>query len=183
MTQKTRALMLAAIAMALAAAAWAGAPAPAPFSFDAAPGRLPKNVVPLDYSISIVPNASAWTFSGSELVQLQFRSATATLQFNSVNETLHNVRLDGQPVKAVASDHSLQLTTVTLAAQARVGVHTLTFSYQGKIEKQPHGLFAQPYSIAGGGHGLLLSTQMEATDARRMFPCWDEPAFRALAIN
>ena len=155
------------------------APAPAPFSFDAAPGRLPKNVVPLSYFVSLVPNAAELKFSGSESVQLQFRSATATVVFNSVNETLRNVRLDGKPVKSVATDDSQQLTTVTLAAEAPIGPHTLTFSYQGKIEKQPHGLFAQPYEVAGGGHGLMLSTQMESTDARRMFPCWDEPAFRA----
>ena len=184
-SMKTRTSMLAASAMSLMAAVAAAtgvlpaAPAPAPFSFDAAPGRLPKNVVPLNYSVSIVPNPTKLTFTGSESVQLQFRSATATLVFNSVNETLHNVRLDGKPVKSVASDDTRQLTTVRLLAEAPTGPHTLSFSYQGKIEKQPHGLFAQPYEVAGGGPGLLLSTQMEATDARRMFPCWDEPAFRA----
>src|ERR1700681_3609316 len=185
MSMKTRTSMLAASAMSLMAAVAAAtgvlpaAPAPAPFSFDAAPGRLPKNVVPLNYSVSIVPNPTKLTFTVSESVQLQFRSATATLVFNSVNETLHNVRLDGKPVKSVASDDTRQLTTVRLLAQAPTGPHTLSFSYQGKIEKQPHGLFAQPYEVAGGGPGLLLSTQMESTDARRMFPCWDEPAFRA----
>src|SRR6202163_3209593 len=185
MSMKTRTSMLAASAMSLMAAVAAAtgvlpaAPAPAPFSFDAAPGRLPKNVVPLNYSVSIVPNPTKLTFTGSESVQLQFRSATATLVFNSVNETLHNVRLDGKPVKSVASDDTRQLTTVRLLAQAPTGPHTLSFSYQGKIKNQPHGLFAQPYEVAGGGPGLLLSTQMEATDARRMFPCWDEPSFRA----
>jgi aminopeptidase N len=157
----------------------APAAAPAPFSFDAAPGRLPKNVLPLTYHVSIVPKPDDMTFSGTESVQLQFRSATATVVFNSLNETLQDVRLDGKPVKSVASDDGKQLTTITLAADAPVGPHTLSFSYQGKIEKQPHGLFAQPYQVPGGGQELMLSTQMEATDARRMFPCWDEPAFRA----
>src|ERR1700728_4332356 len=174
-TMEARALMLAAIAVPLAVAA----PAPAPFSFDAAPGRLPKDVRPLDYEVSITPDATAWTFSGTESVQLQFRTSTATLLFNSVNESLHDVRLDGVPVKGVDSDKARQLTTVTLAAAAPIGLHRPTFSYAGKIERQPHGLYAQPYAIAGGGQGLLLSTQMESTDARRMFPCWDEPAYRA----
>ena len=182
MTLNKRALLLAAIAMSLASAASAasaGALPPAPFSFDTAPGRLPKDVVPLDYSVSIVPDAAALTVSGSESVQLQFRSASATLVLNSLNQTLHDVRLDGKPVKAVASDDTAQLTTVTLASVAPAGLHTLTFSFQGKIEQQPHGLFAQHYAVPGGGQGLMLSTQMEPTDARRMFPCWDEPAFRA----
>jgi aminopeptidase N len=174
-TLTARAVMLTAIAMPLAIAA----SAEAPFSFDAAPGRLPKDVVPVSYTITVVPNASALTFSGSESVQLRFRSATATVQFNSKNETLHDVRLDGRPVKDVVTNDDQQLTTVTLAAPAPIGLHTLTFSYRGKIETQPHGLFAQHYSKPDGGQGLLVSTLMEATDARRMFPCWDEPAFRA----
>jgi aminopeptidase N len=155
------------------------AAAPQPFSFDKAPGRLPKDVVPIDYSVSISPDADKLSISGTESVQLQFRAPSATVVFNSLNETLSDVRLDGKPVKAVASDDAQQLTTVTLAESAPVGMHTLSFSYQGKIEQQPHGLFVQHYQLPGGKSGLMLSTQMESTDARRMFPCWDEPAFRA----
>jgi aminopeptidase N len=158
----------------LAPAAWCGAP----FSFDSAPGRLPKDVVPLSYEVAVVPDVGSLSFAGTETIRLQFRTATATVQFNSLNETLSQVRLDGKPVKAVTSNDQQQLTTVTLTHPA-VGLHTLSFSYRGKIETQPQGLFAQKYSKPAGGEGLLLSTQMEATDARRMFPCWDEPAFRA----
>jgi aminopeptidase N len=174
-TLTARAVMLTAIAMPLAIAA----SAEAPFSLDTVPGRLPKDVVPVSYSITVVPNASALTFTGSESVQLNFRSPTATVQFNSKNETLHDVRLDGRSVKDVVTNDDQQLTTVTLAASAPIGLHTLTFSYRGTIETQPHGLFAQHYSRPDGAQGLILTTQMEATDARRMFPCWDEPAFRA----
>jgi aminopeptidase N len=164
----------------LSAATMAILPATAaPFSFDQAPGRLPKNVVPSSYTIAIVPNTTALTLTGRESVLIRVRSATDTIQFNSLNETLHGVRLDGKPVKRVVSNDEQQLTTVTLIAPATPGMHTLSFNYSGKIETQPHGLFAQPYAGPDGAQGLMLSTQMEATDARRMFPCWDEPAFRA----
>ena len=169
-----RRLCFAAFCCSLAPAAWCGAP----FSFESAPGRLPKNVVPLSYDVAIVPDADALRLTGTESVRLQFRAATATVQFNSLNETLSHVLLDGKPVKSVASNDEQQLTTVTLTKPA-TGLHTLRFSYSGKIETQPVGLFAQKYTKPGGGEGVLLSTQMEATDARRMFPCWDEPAFRA----
>jgi aminopeptidase N len=163
------------IAMALSLPALAAAP----FSFDAAPGRLPKDVVPLDYSVKIVPDADALTIDGTESVTLQFRRATATVIFNSLNETLHDVRFDGRAVQSVATDDARQLTTITLAGAARPGRHRLTFSYLGKIEIQPRGLFRQSYTRLGGARGMLLSTKMEGTDARRMFPCWDEPAFRS----
>jgi aminopeptidase N len=164
----------AALCCLLAPSAWCGAP----FSFESAPGRLPKNVVPVSYDVAVVPDADALRFTGTESVRLQFRTATATVQFNSLNETLSHVLLDGKPVKTVISSNEQQLTTVTLSKPA-AGVHTLSFSYTGKIETQPQGLFAQKYAKSGGGQAVMLSTQMEATDARRMFPCWDEPAFRA----
>jgi len=164
----------AALCCALAPAAWCGAT----FSFESAPGRLPKNVVPISYDVRIVPDADALRLTGTESVQLQFRAATATVQFNSLNETLNHVLLDGKPVKSVTSNDEQQLTTVTLTRPVS-GLHTLSFSYSGKIETQPQGLFAQKYTKPGGGQAVLLSTQMEATDARRMFPCWDEPSFRA----
>ncbi|HVH83497.1 MAG TPA: M1 family metallopeptidase, partial [Steroidobacteraceae bacterium] len=94
-------------------------------------------------------------------------------------ERLTDVRLDGVPVSAVESDDAQQLTTVRLAQAAPAGEHTLSFSYTGRLETQPHGLFVQPYLTSDGSQRRLLSTKMESTDARRMFPCWDEPAFRA----
>jgi aminopeptidase N len=161
--------------LAMPVAGWADAP----FAFDSAPGRLPKDVVPLDYTIDLVPDIAARTFSGSETVALQFRSPSASIVFNSLNESLHGVRLDGRRVQSVVSDQARQLTVVTLPAPATVGQHTLSFAYSGKIETLSRGLFVQPYTVGDGRQRLMLSTKMESTDARRMFPCWDEPAFRA----
>jgi aminopeptidase N len=153
--------------------------AAAPFSFDAAPGRLPKNVLPVDYTIAVVPDLEAKTLTGTETVTLRVRAATDTLVLNSLNEKLTDVRLDGTAARRVLGDDGQQLTTVTLARAAEPGTHTLTFAYSGRIETQPHGLFVQPFVKMDGSHDVLLSTKMESTDARRMFPCWDEPAFRA----
>jgi len=168
-----------ALALGAGAAAPAGAAAVAPFSFETAYGRLPKDVVPLDYSVAITPDAAARTLSGKETIHLDFRKAGSTIRFNSLNETLSDVRLDGKPVQSVVSSDEQQLTTLTLARAAPIGPHTLSFSYQGKIESGPRGLFAQPYVDPSGAKGMILSTKFESTDARRMFPCWDEPAFRA----
>lgn len=151
--------------------------AEAPFSFDTAYGRLPKDVVPVAYTLEITPDLKALTTAGVESALLRVRKATDTIQFNSVNEKLSDVKLDGKPVKAVVTDDDKQLTTITLEKPATVGDHTLSFTYSGKIETQSRGLFAQKYSQPR--EGVMLTTQFESTDARRMFPCWDEPAFRA----
>jgi aminopeptidase N len=151
-----------------------------PFDFDKAPGRLPKNVVPVDYDIAVVPDVKAKTFTGHETVSLNFREATDQVVFNTLNLTLQGVTLDGKAVKGVATDNDKQLTTVTLPAKAAPGMHKLAVSYSGVIEDRPQGMFLQPYGkSAGNPGGMMISTQMESTDARRMFPSWDEPAFRA----
>jgi aminopeptidase N len=151
----------------------------APFDFDAAPGRLPKNVVPLSYQVSLVPRVQTLSLTGTESIRLQVKAVTAVVQFNSLNERLEHVLFDGKAVKSVHSDDAKQLTTVTLMHPATMGEHVLKFAFTGKVETAPRGLFAQHYTRPDGTKGVLLSSQMEATDARRMFPCWDEPAFRA----
>ncbi|WP_051971842.1 M1 family metallopeptidase [Massilia sp. 9096] len=151
----------------------------APFSFAKAPGHLSKNVVPLDYTVAITPDVDKRTLHGTESVKLQFKASSDTIQFNAIGMRFENVRLDGKPVKNVAIDETRQMVTVTLAAPAKPGTHVLSLAYDAKIETGPRGLFAQPFQKPDGSRDVLLSTQFEATDARRMFPCWDEPAFRA----
>jgi aminopeptidase N len=174
-----RAGLCAAIGLAFHCAMAAPGAAQAPFSFDAAPGHLPKNVVPLDYTIAITPDVAKRTLRGSESVKLLFKEATDTIVFNALDLRFGQVRLDGKPVKDIAVDAKRQLVTVTLAKPAGPGQHLLSLAYTGRIESGPRGLFAQPFQKPDGSRDILLSTQFEATDARRMFPCWDEPAFRA----
>ena len=156
------------------------APCPAaPFSFDATPGRLPKNVVPRQYAIAIVPDVARERFSGTESVTLDVRRPTNTIQFDSLNEQLRDVRFDGAPVAAVDTSDARQLTTVRLQRASTRGRHVLAFAYRGRLEMSPRGLFIQRYDRDDGSPGAMLSTQFESIDARRMFPGWDEPAFRA----
>jgi aminopeptidase N len=175
----TRYVSLFAVCLLPAAITSTASGAAKPFSFDSVPGRLPKDVVPSAYDIAIVPDVDKLTFAGTESVTLQVRTATTRIVFNTVNLQLRDVKLDGIAVKTVVTDNKTQLTTVTLAAPAPQGNHTLTMSYAGVILTQPEGLFVQPYRNADGSRGVMLSSLMEATEARRVFPCWDEPAFRA----
>ena len=67
-----------------------------------------------------------------------------------------------------------------MADELTPGEHMLTLKFAGKINQFGRGLFYGKYQEQGtGAKKLFLGTQFEATDARRLFPCWDEPAFRA----
>jgi aminopeptidase N len=163
----------------LAMAVTAAALADQPYNFDQTPGRLPKDVVPTDYDIALTPSLETLKLAGRESVRLTIRASTARIVFDSGDETLNSVLFDGRPVAEVVTDNAQQLTTVNLAHAAAPGPHTLSFSYTGVIRKDARGLFLQSYSRGKRSDGQLLSSSLEPTDARLMFPGWDEPAFRA----
>ena len=152
------------------------------FSFNETPGKLPKHVVPEEYSIRIVPNISNLTFTGTETVKLQVHRPIHELVLNALELDITETSLDGKPFpeSAIKIDKEKELLTLTLQSELAPGNHTLALSFSGKINQQGQGLFYVRYQEQGSGETkVMLGTQFEATDARRFFPCWDEPVFRA----
>jgi aminopeptidase N len=153
-----------------------------PFSFKDTPGKLPKDVVPGDYSIRVVPNIDKLTFTGTEMVKLNVRSPVQKLVLNALELEITEASLDGKtlPASAIKIDKENELLILALPSELAAGDHPLAFSFSGKINQQGQGLFYARYQEQGSGKKkIMLGTQFEATDARRFFPCWDEPVFRA----
>src|SRR5947207_1383296 len=153
-----------------------------PFNFNETPGKLPKEVVPTEYAIRIVPNLDNFTFAGSETVKLNVRGPVHQLVLNGLELKIEAASVDGKelPVSAIKADDEKELLTLALPSKLVVGDHALTLRFTGKINQQGQGLFYMRYQEQGSGaRKVMLGTQFEATDARRFFPCWDEPAFRA----
>src|SRR5947207_1832636 len=153
-----------------------------PFNFNETHGKLPKEVVPTEYSIRIVPNLDNFTFAGSETVKLNVRGPVHQLVLNGLELKVEAASVDGKelPVSAIKVDNEKELLTLPLPSELAAGDHALTLRFTGKINQQGQGLFYMRYQEQGSGaRKVMLGTQFEATDARRFFPCWDEPAFRA----
>ena len=143
-----------------------------------AAGQLPTTVAPISYDIRIVPDATAMTFSGTETIKVDVRTATLTITLNAADLKIATATFDGVSVP-VTQDAKLQQLTVKLPKAASKGVHDLRFGWTGKINQSPLGLFAIDYKNADGSAARMLATQFEAPDARRFAPLWDEPSFKA----
>src|SRR6266436_2610727 len=153
-----------------------------PFNFESTPGKLPKQVVPTEYSIRIIPDLEKLTFTGTETVKLNVHAPVRELVLNALELEITRASVDDKSLSqsAVKIDKSTELLTLTLPSELAAGDHTLALGFSGKINQQGQGLFYMRYQEKGtGATKIALGTQFEATDARRLFPCWDEPSFRA----
>jgi aminopeptidase N len=144
----------------------------------AAPGRLPTDVLPLSYDITVEPDAAKLTFTGSETIAIQVTKPTKTITLNAAEIAISNVKLNGTIAATVTSDDKAQTATFTFAAPVKVGKHSLSLNYSGKIYQSATGLFAIDYDNVDGTKDRMLATQFEAPDARRFAPMWDEPGIK-----
>jgi aminopeptidase N len=159
-----------------------GAHAEVPYSFDKTPGKLPKDVIPLEYQAHLTPDIAANTFAGTETVEIEVLRPTSTIMLNAAALQIDGASLSGKGVKQLkltpVLDEKQQTLSFTLPSALAPGRYRLELAFRGKINREGRGLFYVNYQ-AGKLDKKLIATTMEPTDARRMLPTWDEPAFRA----
>jgi aminopeptidase N len=150
------------------------------FSFDATPGKLPKTVVPTHYAIELKPDLDTLVISGSEVVDIAVAKPTDVITLNSVNASVEAAVIDDDAGAAgtIAFDAPAQTLTLTFPRMIAVGPHRLRIGFTAHINKFGRGLYVVDYPT-DAGRKRMISTQLEPADARRIFPCWDEPVFKA----
>ena len=145
---------------------------------DQAAGQLPRTVIPTAYTIAIDANMARTHLTGHETIAVTATAAISRVVMNQAGLTLTRATIDGNPA-TIAEDQTAQTATLTPTGPLAPGHHTITIDYAGPILATPNGIYYDDYTAPDGKTRRMLVTQFEVADARRMFPGWDEPDFKA----
>jgi puromycin-sensitive aminopeptidase len=148
------------------------------------PYRLPRTVVPVRYDLRLEPDLATLTFRGEETVTVEVAEPVGEIVMNAVELAVDEAILErdgAAPIAATAAaDEPLERCRIALASPAAPGTWRLRLRFRGTLNDKLRGFYRSSYKDPSGVSRLLAATQFEATDARRAFPCWDEPAFKAV---
>ena len=155
---------------------------PSPSTLD--PYRLPRHVVPIRYDLRLEPDLPGATFSGQETITLTIHQPTAAIVLNAIELDIVSAQIEGGsgPMReaTIALDASLERCHFTFTEPLSPGTWRLTIAFRGTLNDKLRGFYRSTYKDERGTTHSLAATQFEATDARRAFPCWDEPDFKAV---
>ena len=148
------------------------------------PYRLPRHILPHRYDLRLEPDLDRATFAGRETVVLTITQTTGFIVLNAVDLAISSAILEGSSSTrqnaTIELHDSTQRCQLTFSQPIAPGEWKLHLTFHGKLNDQLRGFYRSTYKDHAGVTHWMAATQFEATDARRAFPCWDEPDFKAV---
>jgi puromycin-sensitive aminopeptidase len=146
--------------------------------------RLPDIARPKKYTLSFEPDLARHTFKGTETITLQLNKPSNAIVLNAVELKIDSAKISGadlkQPIEGVGTlAQNKEQLTINFPTTLKPGVYKLALKFTGILNDKLRGFYSSVYTDEHGKKVPIATTQMEPTDARRMFPSFDEPAYKA----
>jgi aminopeptidase N len=144
----------------------------------AAAQRLPEVAAPDAYKLTFTPDLEKATFEGDETISIRVLKPSAEVTLNAVDIDFHEVTITsgGSTQKAkVTPDKDKEMVVLAVEKPLAAGAATVHITYTGTLNSEMRGLY-----LGKDDQGRkYAASQFEATDARRAFPSFDEPGYKA----
>jgi puromycin-sensitive aminopeptidase len=145
--------------------------------------RLDRTVVPIRYDLIVDTDADISGFTGHVTIALEVVEPTSTVTLHAKDLTVEFVALDqdGHLVGAeLSADPEAERITIRTESPLAAGPATLRLRFAGVVSRGLLGYYRSTFVDESGAERVLAATQFEAPHARRAFPCFDEPEFKAV---
>ncbi|MES2023334.1 MAG: M1 family metallopeptidase [Patescibacteria group bacterium] len=144
--------------------------------------RLSKNIIPIEYNIQLRPDLENFTFEGIETITLSILKTTKILTLHSKELEIETAEIMFGKEKLfgkISYDTKSETATFIFPKNIQTGKTKLTLVFKGILNEKMRGFYKSSYTVDGKVNNMA-TTQFESTDARRGFPCFDEPAHKAI---
>jgi len=146
------------------------------------PYRLGDEVLPRTYRLTLAPDLDRAVFAGEVEIDVEITTPVEAIVLNAVDLeiTSASVSIAGASHEcSVSIDTETERATLDPGISLPAGPATVTMVFTGILNDQLVGFYRSTFVDPDGVTRTIATTQMEATDARRAFPCFDEPAKKA----
>ncbi|MEO6829258.1 MAG: M1 family metallopeptidase, partial [Acidobacteriaceae bacterium] len=139
--------------------------------------RLPANVTPQHYTLTLAPDLKGATFTGQETIEVVLGKPATTVTLNAAQITFESVTIasgGATQTAKVSENKANEQVTFQVPNEIPAGASTIKIRYTGILNGQLRGFY-----LSKTAKRNYAVTQFEPTDARRAFPSFDEPAYKA----
>jgi tricorn protease interacting factor F2/3 len=138
------------------------------------------NTAPINYQLTFEPDLKKFTFSGTEIIAVSCKKPTNLITIHCAELKIKScIVMSGKDIitSTLKINEKKEELSIKLSKKIK-GAATISLEFQGILNDRLLGFYRSQYK-QGGKTKYLATTQFEAADARRAFPCWDEPEAKA----
>ena len=144
--------------------------------------RLPRDVLPRRYDLEMRPDLEGGSFSGSVSIHVEVRAGSSQILLNSVGLSVGRATITdstGSRHLDVRADIDNERIALIPEGGTQSGDATIDLDFTGALDDRLRGFYHSTITNADGTTDSIATTQFQSTDARRAFPCFDEPDLKA----